>query len=63
MVRAYLRVREEHPMIASILGLMMVVLMVAMVRWVASVPLVRILSVSIDQWADGVQGAECDPPR
>lgn len=35
--------------------------MLALVRWIAAVPLVRTLSASIDTWADAVQGREAEP--
>lgn len=48
-------------MIASLAGLLFIALVVAIVRWVASVPLLRTLNASIDQWADSVQGAVHPP--
>ena len=37
---------------------LIIILSVAIVRWVAAVPLMRTLSASIDSWADGVQGQD-----
>ena len=48
-------------MIATLASLLVVILMIAIVRWVASVPLLRTLNCSIDQWADSVQGSEAAP--
>ena len=48
-------------MIAILASLAVIVLAITIVRWVASVPIIRTLSVSIDQWADSVQGAEPGP--
>lgn len=48
-------------MIAALASLLVVILMIAIVRWVASVPLLRTLNCSIDQWADSVQGSEVAP--
>jgi len=45
-------------MISAICGGMVVILAVTIVRWIVSVPLVRTLSASIDQWADAVQGQD-----
>lgn len=45
-------------MIAAISGTLVVILSVAIVRWVVSVPLIRTLSASIDCWADSVQGQD-----
>jgi hypothetical protein len=49
---------EVHLMIAAISGGLVVILSVAVVRWVVSVPLIRTLSASIDCWADSVQGQD-----
>jgi hypothetical protein len=43
-------------MFAIIASALVLVLAVAIVRWVAAVPLIRTLSASIDGWADNVQG-------
>jgi hypothetical protein len=43
-------------MIAIVASLITIAVSVAIVRWVASVPLIHTLSASIDLWADGVQG-------
>jgi len=43
-------------MIALIASALVLVLAIAIVRWIASVPLIRTLSVSIDSWAESVQG-------
>lgn len=45
-------------MIAAICGAMVVILSLTVVRWMVSVPLIRTLSMSIDSWADGVQGQD-----
>lgn len=45
-------------MIAILASLAVIVLSIVVVRWVASIPIIRTLSVSIDQWADSVQGGE-----
>lgn len=42
---------------------LILILAVAIVRWVAAVPLMRTLTASIDSWADAVQGRETDIPR
>ena len=43
-------------MFAIIASALVLVLSVAIVRWIAAVPLIRTLSASIDGWADNVQG-------
>jgi hypothetical protein len=48
-------------MIATLASLITIVLAILLFRWFASVPLVRTLSASIDQWADSVQGTEPEP--
>ena len=48
-------------MISIIVSSLVLVLAVAIVRWVAAVPLLRTLSASVDCWADSVQGEE--PPQ
>jgi hypothetical protein len=50
-------------MTAIITGSLVIVLAVTIVRWVASVPLMRTLSASIDTWADGVQGQDAETLR
>ena len=45
-------------MIATLASLITIVLAILLFRWFASVPLIRTLSASIDQWADSVQGSE-----
>lgn len=45
-------------MIAAICGGMVVILSLTVVRWMVSVPLIRTLSMSIDSWADSVQGQD-----
>jgi hypothetical protein len=42
-------------MFAAIAGTLVLVLAVAIVRWIAAVPLIRTLSASMDNWADEVQ--------
>lgn len=42
-------------MIAIIASALVLVLAVAIVRWIAAVPLIRALSASIDNWADNAQ--------
>jgi hypothetical protein len=46
-----------------ITGSLVIVLAITIVRWVASVPLMRTLSASIDSWADGVQGQDAETTR
>jgi hypothetical protein len=48
---------------AIIASTIILLLVVAIARWIASVPLVRTLSASIDVWADAVQGREAEPLR
>ena len=50
-------------MIATATILLLVTLLALIVRWLAAVPLVRTLSIAIDNWADSVQGADGPPPR
>jgi hypothetical protein len=50
-------------MIALIASLLVLVLSIAIVRWMVSVPLLRTLSASIDCWADSVQGEDANPLR
>ena len=50
-------------MTAIITGSLVIVLAITIVRWVASVPLMRTLSASIDTWADGVQGQDAETTR
>ena len=50
-------------MTAIITGSLVIVLAITIVRWVASVPLMRTLSASIDSWADGVQGQDAETTR
>jgi len=45
-------------MIALVASALVIVLAVAIVRWIVSVPLLRTLSGAIDTWADTVQGHE-----
>jgi len=42
---------------------LIVILTIAIVRWVAAVPLMRTLTASIDSWADGVQGQDAESTR
>jgi len=48
-------------MIALTTCTLILVLAMMIVRWFASVPLIRTVSASIDCWADSVQGREADP--
>ena len=48
-------------MTALVASTIILLITVALVRWVAAVPLVRTLSASIDSWADAVQGREAEP--
>ena len=50
-------------MIAIIASMLVLALLLAIVRWIAAVPLLRTLSASIDCWADSVQGQEAEPLR
>ena len=50
-------------MIFTLASLLVIVLSVTIVRWIASVPLIRTLSLTVDQWADGVHGPETEPLR
>lgn len=50
-------------MTAIITGSLVIVLAITIVRWIASVPLMRTLSASIDTWADGVQGQDAETTR
>ena len=42
---------------------LIIVLTVAIVRWIAAVPLMRTLTASIDSWADSVQGQDAKSLR
>ncbi len=42
---------------------LILVLVALLVRWVSSAPLVRTLSIAIDNWADGVQGKDAEQLR
>jgi hypothetical protein len=42
-------------MFAIVASALVLVLAVAIVRWIAAVPLIRTLSASIDNWADDAQ--------
>ena len=48
-------------MTAIVASAIILVLAIAIARWVAAVPLLRTLSTSIDTWADAVQGRETKP--
>ena len=48
-------------MIAVITGSLAVVLIVMIVRWIASVPLLQAFSASIDEWADELHGQDPAP--
>lgn len=50
-------------MIFTLASLMVVILAITIVRWVLSVPLLRTLSLSVDQWADSVHGEELESLR
>ena len=50
-------------MFAIIASAVVLVLAVAVVRWVAAVPLIRTLSASIDCWADNAHDNSVDPER
>ena len=50
-------------MFAIIASAVVLVLAVAVVRWVAAVPLIRTLSASIDCWADNANDDSLDPER
>ena len=50
-------------MIFTLASLAVIILAIAIVRWIASVPLLRTLSISVDQWADSVQGEDGGPLR
>ena len=52
---------EGIAMIALVTATIILILLVAIGRWIAAVPLVRTLSASIDTWADGVLGHEAEP--
>ena len=47
-------------MIFTLASLLVIVLSITIVRWIASVPLLRTLSASVDQWADAVHGQEAE---
>lgn len=48
-------------MIATLASGMTIILGIVIVRWFTSIPLLRTLSASIDQWADQVHGTEVEP--
>ena len=48
-------------MTAIVASTIILLLIIAIVRWVAAVPLLRTLSASIDTWADAVHGREAEP--
>ena len=50
-------------MFAILASSLVLVLSIAIWRWIASVPLIQTLSMSIDCWADSVQGDEARPLR
>ena len=50
-------------MIFTFASLLVIILAITIVRWIASVPLIRTLSASVDQWADSVQGQDAEPLR
>jgi hypothetical protein len=50
-------------MITILTCLLLVTLLVLTVRWIATAPLARTLSIAIDSWADSVRGAETEPQR
>ena len=47
-------------MIALLTCSLVVILIAAIVRWIAAAPLLRTLSASIDSWADSVHGGEAE---
>ncbi len=49
-------------MIFTLASLLVIILSITIWRWIASVPLLRTLSLSVDQWADSVQGHEAETP-
>ena len=42
---------------------LIIILTVAIARWIAAVPLMRTLTASIDSWADAVQGQDAESTR
>jgi hypothetical protein len=48
-------------MTAIIASTIILLMTMALIRWIAAVPLVRTLSASIDHWADAVHGREAEP--
>lgn len=42
---------------------LILILGVAIIRWIAAVPLMRTLTASIDSWADSVQGQDAEITR
>jgi hypothetical protein len=48
-------------MTAIVATITILLMAIAIIRWVASVPLVRALTASIDNWADAVHGREAEP--
>ncbi len=50
-------------MIAVVTASLVIMLVAAIVRWVAAVPLMQTLSASIDTWADEVQGLNAETLR
>lgn len=50
-------------MIFTLASLMVIVLAITIARWVVSIPLLRTLSLSVDQWADSVNGEELETLR
>ena len=50
-------------MIFTLASLMVIILAVTIARWVVRVPLLRTLSLSVDQWADSVNGEELETLR
>ena len=50
-------------MIAIIAGALVLVLAVAIVRWIAAVPLIRTLTASIDCWADNAHDGSGEHER
>jgi hypothetical protein len=56
-----LRMGEAREMTATVASTIILLMTLALVRWIAAVPLVRTLSASIDTWADAVQGRAAEP--
>jgi hypothetical protein len=63
MAQLCLQHEEVLTVTAIIASTIILLLVIAIARWIASVPLVRTLSASIDVWADAVQGREAEPLR